>query len=360
MDMKKRTTARAMLCMLLSFMLVASLPLTSLAYDAVSTPYYSEDGGFLDGLNVKNAKAQGVVEYLYAQYGDGEYHRFKGKGQCYGYAEKIRQLFGTRYSQKKFGVKPTKSNLYKKLKNKKPGTHVRFSMGKGGSGKAHSIALLKITKKKIWYTDANMDWNNGIGIYVEDLSLFSGWARKYKYLAWAREPKGSIPTTSKLSIKALCEGNGPTTGVAWRPVKKAKKYIVYRSPSKKGSYSAIATVKGCYYKDESTDLYGSVYYKVKAVKGKKTISTSKPAHANRCVKSPRVYLTEKDEGGVTVFEMTWKPVHGASKYNIYIDNHNGKDPKKIATVGGTVYKYKPTGGRGLLRLLHHGGGPQGL
>ena len=284
-----------------------------------------------------------MVEYLYALYGDQK-HKFKGKGQCYGYAEKIRKMFGSKYTQKKIGVKPTKANLYKKLKNKKPGTHVRFSMNKGGGGRAHSIALLKITKDKIWYTDANTDWNNGIGIYAEPLSWFASGIGKYKYLSWTREPKGGIPTVKKLSVKTICESNGPNTALAWRPVKSAKGNVVVRSPSKNGAYSQVATVKGCYYNDTSTDLYGSVYYKVKAVKSKKKTSTSKPAHANRRVKSPRVYLTEKVVDGATVFEMTWAPVHGATKYNFYLDEHNDKAPKKIASVSGTVWTYKPAGG----------------
>lgn len=330
--MKKKLTV-----LFLALIMVMSCAAPVCAYDAVSEPIFIGKH-YTDQVKVKSAKTQAITEYVYAAYGDNNKF-FKGKGECYGYAEMIRQMYGTGYKHRSYGVKATPANMYKYLKKLKPGTHVRFSKGKNGSGRAHSIVLLKISKSTMWYTDGNVGPYNAVRVGVSPLSAFAYSAARngYANIAWSKEPKGSIPTVSKPDLKISADRNGPETHLAWRPVKKAKSYVIYRSTSKKSGYKKIATVKKSIYIDNSAGLYGKVYYKVKAVTSGKKSVTSKPAAAWRRVMSPRAYMTVSgsEDSDVVSYELTWSPVPGAVKYNLY----DGYTAKHIKTVYGTSWKF---------------------
>ena len=302
----------------------------------------------LGELCSKKKTERAVIDYLYYDYVSGN-RKYKGSGQCYGYAEKVRRMFGSSYRQKNCNVKVTKSNVYKKLKGMRPGTHVRFADKKNGGGHAHSIVLLKITKSKIYYTDANIDYRNGIGFSAYELKYI-----KYgvpKYLVWAREPRGKTQKVKKAAVRGGGYADGPTDGpittLAWRPVKKAKKYVVYRSTKKSGGYKKIATVKSPTCKDKTSSPTGKVYYKVKAVtsKGKK-ISMSKPTAVKRVLKSPKFHQSSStDANGVTRGTLTWSPVPGATKYKIYYADSVWSNDNLLATVSGTTYSYVDKDGK---------------
>ena len=342
MDKKalKKKCKGIILCLLSVMLVITAMPVTVSAYDRVSDPWYEDEWDFIKSFKLKNSKQQAILEYVYADYMSG-HERYKGSGQCYGYAESIRKLFGKGYKQRNYGVKPTKKNVYNKLKKLKPGTHVRFSAKKNGGGTAHSIVLLKITKDEIWYTDGNVDWNNGIRYGREPLSELCARQRDSgrKYLAWTREPKGGVPSVKNVSVKTNASFEGPETHVAWLPVKGAKKYVVYRSSLKKSGYVKIAETKSLLYIDKSENLYGKAFYKVKALKsGGKSVS-SKPVKALRKLKAPIVYLTEDNSTDTTQYVFSWAAVPGAVKYKIYkYDTFNDKTTL-IKTVSGTNWRY---------------------
>lgn len=340
---RRNALTRMMICLLSAALMITAMPVAVSAYDLKSEPAY-EGWDFAASAGLKNAKQQAVLEYIYADYLNGN-ERYKGSGQCYGYAEKIRKMFGTRYKQRKFGVKLTKANFYKKLRKAKPGTHVRLAAAKGGGGRAHSVVLIKLTKDTIWYTDGNVDYNNGIRYSEEPLEYFcsrhAGSGRRY--LVWAREPKGGVPAVKKLSVKTNAYFDGPETHVAWRPVKKAKKYLVYRSTSKNSGYALVGQTKACRYIDISEGLYGDVYYKVVAVKAKNKKSSSKPVLARRRVKAPVAYLTINESQGSTQFDITWNPVKGAARYKIYKWNYSKDRAELLATVSGTSWSCPENG-----------------
>lgn len=336
-----KKTCRSMLLCLLSLMLViAAFPVTASAYDRKSDPWYSEEWDFVGSINLSNAKQKAVLEYIYADYMSGN-DRYRGKGQCYGYAEMIRKMFGKSYKQRKYGVKATYGNVYKRLKKLKPGSHVRFSAKKGGGGMAHSIVLLKVTKDEIWYTDGNVGGYNEIRYARESLSSFCYRRVSYghKYLTWAREPKGGVPAVKSLSVKASVPFDGPETHVAWRPVKGAKRYEVYRSASRDSGYAKIGETRTGLFVDRSTSLYGRAYYKIVAIKSGKKKAYSKPAEALRKLIAPVVYLTENDSSGTTEYDLSWSAVPGAAKYNIYIWDYDKDRPVLVQTVYGTSCRY---------------------
>ncbi len=333
---------RITMCILSVIMVMTAMPLTASAENYVQesdTMYFYED--FVESVGFKNAKQRAILEYIYADYVNGN-DVYKGAGECYGYAESIRELFGTSYKQRNYGVRPTKKNVYKKLKNLRPGTHIRFTAKKNGSGTAHSVCMFKITKGYIWYTDGNVDYNGAIRYTKEplgsfcDRQLYSG----RKYFVWSREPRGSIPKHSTVSVKTNASYNGPETHVSWLPVKKAKKYIVYRSAVKKSGYVKVAETKKCFYIDESQNLYGKAFYKVKAVKSSGKGITSKPAKALRKLMAPKVFMEIDDSAANTKLNFTWNAVPGAKKYNIYKYNSNKDKLTLITTVKTTSWQCK--------------------
>lgn len=329
-----------MLCLLSLILVITAFPVTASAYDMKSDTWYSEEGEFINSVNLKNAKQKAVFEYIYADYLSGN-DRYKGKGQCYGYAEMIRKMFGKKYKQRKYGVKATYGNVYKRLKKLKPGSHIRFSAKKGGGGMAHSIVLLKVTKDEIWYTDGNVGGYNEIRYARESLSYFCQRRVNYghKYLAWAREPKGGVSTVKSASVKTSVPFDVPETHVAWRLVKGAKKYEVYRSAFKDSGYAKIGESKSGLFIDRSNNLYGKVFYKVVAVKSGKKRSASKPAEAHRRLTAPVVYLTGDDSSGSIQYDLSWSAVPGAAKYNIYIWDYDKDRPILMQTVSGTSCRY---------------------
>lgn len=328
------------LCLLATVIVISAMPVAVSAYDQKSESMY---GGmdFVESVGLKNAKRRAVLEYIYADYLSGN-DVFKGSGECFGYAESIRKLFGTSYKQRNYGVKPTKKNVYKRLKNLRPGTHLRFAAKKNGGGTAHSVVLLKVTKDAIWYTDANVDGHNAIRYDAMPLAAFCDRQRYSgrKYFVWSREPRGSIPTHKKVNVKTNADYDGPETHVAWLPVKKAKKYIVYRSAVKKSGYVKIAETKKCFFIDKSNNLYGKAFYKVRAVKSSGKKVTSKPVRALRKLVSPVVYMTIDDSASTTRLDFTWDAVPGASKYNIYKYNWETDKRVLLATVSGTSWHRK--------------------
>lgn len=320
---------RALVSLIAALMVFASVPSTVMAYDSVSEDIWEGDN-FIAPIKYKDAKAQAVIEYIYAEYGSNTKF-YKGSGECYGFAEMIRKRFGSGYRKYNHRVSITKNNLYKCLKNKKPGTHIRFTGNKNGTGNAHSMVLLKITKKEIWTVEGNYGAYNAIYIERWPLAdLASSLRRNGKsYIAWSMEPKGSPDKVKKLAIKVLAPEDGPNAHISWQPYKKAKSYIVYRSLKRSSGYKKIGTSKAAYYIDKDASQTGRVFYKVKAVMpgGKK--KTSNVVGVNRRVKAPKVYLTEDKQSDIAKCKLTWKAVPGATKYTItYKNPETDKEERK--------------------------------
>lgn len=85
---------------------------------------------------------------------------------------------------------------------------------------------------------------------------------------------GSVTATSKATIKLL-----------WIPVENAQKYEVYRSTSKKGPYTRIATTKKTKYTDKTGQQLSTYYYKIRAV--------GKDAGSNQNIYSPYSIVMKK-------------------------------------------------------------------
>ena len=334
--MKKNGHLRALRRIAIFMMAVAvvftSMPFAAFAatYDAESELWAEDIGGYIEDLGGHNAKTQAIIDYVVTTYSKPNM-KYKGKGQCYGYAEMIRKMFGKGSKQKKLNVKPTSANIWKYIKGCKPGTHMRFSQKTNGGGWCHSIVLLKVTKNRVWITEGNVNGKNGIRVSYLTPAELAGYARSYGYIAWIRQPKGSPTTVSKLDVRGTCAPSGRAY-LSWRPLKKAKSYEIYRSTSKNSGYKKIATVKTCRFVDAGAPM-GTVYYKVKA-KGK----TSPAVALRKRLAPPKAYLKHsvvKDEydDEISKITLTWNAVPGATRY--IITDYNRNDAKTVVT--GTSY-----------------------
>ena len=277
--------------------------------------YYSGSTGYL-GLDTPVSKRdQAIIDYNVLSGGTV----FKGAGECYGYAESVRKLFGSGSGKRTtINKKATKKNMYNALKNCKPGTHVRYKKAGGGY---HSIVVYKVTKDYIYYSEGNVGGvHNGIRHGWEELGgMYSG------IIQWILQPTGT-PKTSEIKIAAEASEVTGDVRVVWRPVKGVSKYTVYRSTSKNGKYKKVKTVRTNYFTD-ITAPYGTVYYKVKAKK------TSKPVKVKHRMAAPVVTVTY-DENGNTI--LSWNAVKDASKYRISYFDGNG-EKKTFAITDQTSY-----------------------
>ena len=313
--------------------------------EKVYDPYDHEDDFFyVDVNNLKGSfvpvskDLQAMIQYNISSGGS----KYKGSGECWGYAEKTRKLFG-RGSGRKTVVKKksTKANLYKYLKNVKPGTHVRFGYYKNDNG-AHSIALYKVTKDKIYYSDANIDQKNSIEHNVEDLDDFD---RGYRYILWYIQPTGSYKTGKAKTVTSVYDSENKVD-VACQPVSGAKSYTIYRSSSKNGKYKKLKTVKSPIFTDKDP-LIGTNYYKIKP----NNRSESSPKKALNKLVIPTVHVKVTNQGNSKLY---WDAIKGAKKYNIYKVKYGANDKPKYKlykTVTDCNYTYKGKGGTFAVRAI---------
>ncbi len=259
---------------------------------------------------------------------------YKGSGQCYGYAEMMRKRFGSG-SGKKVTVNKNASakNMYKYLKDVKPGTHVRFQYPGGNMN--HSICVFKVTKDYIYCSEGNADGGgNGIACGAYSIGSFDG--MKFQYYiepTGGYKKKSTSPKAHSFNLKNRLE-------IVWEPISGVSKYTIYRSYSKSSGYKKIGTSTHPRFVDK-TAKFGVVYYKVKA--GSYKTSAAKVYHK---LLSVDVTVSHNSKGYAV---LTWPKVEGANKYVIYKGkyltdyNHDYVTIKKLKAVTGTKYTYLYTG-----------------
>lgn len=128
--------------------------------------------------------------------------------------------------------------------------------------------------------------------------------------------------------------------VSWAKVSGATGYEVYRSTSKSGTYSKVATVSTTSYNNSSLITGKTYYYKVKAFKtvsGKKVYGSYSSAVSGKpALKTPTGLKASKASS--TSIKVSWSKVNGASGYRVYrATSKSGKYTRvKIVSSGSTL------------------------
>lgn len=273
-----------------------------------------------------DSNASAAIDYLMNKYPDGG--TWKGSGECWGFAEHINSYLAASNSYKTYKkLKNTKANFLKYCKGVKAGTHIRFSNKNyfDGGWSGHSVTLLKVSDEKVFWADNNFDRANTMHYYSGTVDDFC-WMYGYQYITMIKKPtKYKTYKTPELSSAADDE-NGAVS-LTWLRTSGASKYKVYRSYSKTGTYKLIKTTTAKSYQDKNQTIGKTAYYKVKAVKGKTTVSSNITTRTLR-LQTPKVTGSNDEQGNICLH---WEAVPRADKYSIYRSVDGGKE-RKIATV----------------------------
>lgn len=250
---------------LLISLMVFVLTVIILPFNTEEVNANSESANFSGSTCTSNDNAAATIDYVKSEY--KHMSRYTGPGQCWGYAEKVKEMLASSNSTKYYtGLKNTTANFKKKCLNIKAGSHIRFSHSmyfNGGYG--HSVSLLKVTKDQVIWADNNYYGSNIVSYYKGTLSDFMKCYGQYGYINMVSETTAfKTYTTPKLSVTA--NQSAGKIKLTWLAVKGAETYQVYRSYAKKGEYTQIAEVTAANYTDDSVKKGATAYYKVKAVK----------------------------------------------------------------------------------------------
>lgn len=141
------------------------------------------------------------------------------------------------------------------------------------------------------------------------------------YAASLGKPSVSLSNTSPTAIK-----------VSWKKVKGAKKYTVYRSAKKTKGYKAVKTTTGSSFTNTSLKTGTTYYYKVKAVNGKKSATSS--VVSKKAV--PAKVTSVKATAQCSSIKISWAKAKSVTGYEVYYaDTKNGKYKKLAATTSAS-------------------------
>ena len=222
-----------------------------------------------------NKYAASTINYIMAKYPNGT--QWKGDGQCYGYALKVCDILSKKQKEVHYKkLRFTKKNLLKTCEGVRAGTHLRVSTSPGGDGWGHSIVLLKVTSKKVYWTEANVRGYNNIRHYCASPETFIN-LYDFTYIDYIIKN-----TQYRARTVPLLDGERNGKGqyrLYWTRTSSTEKYKVYRATAKNGKYKLIKTTRSCNYTDTTAKKGVRYYYKVKAVKESgKTATSSKVSY----------------------------------------------------------------------------------
>lgn len=245
-------------------LMVLALTVIALPLNTEEAHAYSESANFSGSLCTSDDNAAATIDYVKSEY--KHLSRYNGPGQCWGYAEKVKELLADSASTKYYtGLKNSAANFKKKCLGVKAGSHIRFSHGKSfNGGYGHSVALLKVTKDQVIWADNNYYSSNIVSYYKGSMNDFMNCYGQYGYINMVSETT-RYKTYTKPALSISANRSVGRVKLTWLAAKGAKQYGIYRSYSKKGTYAQIAQVTTTNYTDDSVKRGVTAYYKVKAV-----------------------------------------------------------------------------------------------
>ncbi len=142
----------------------------------------------------------------------------------------------------------------------------------------------------------------------------------------------------KMKIQYVCTYRSTKMQIGWDKVEGAS-YQLYRSTSKNGTYSKIATTKKTRYINTKCKTGKTYYYKVRPIikSGNKTIYYGfSDVKSGSTLEAPKI--VELRSTNSNTLEIKWKNVKGSKSYQVYRAEQKEGTYKKIAEVAGTAYK----------------------
>lgn len=149
-------------------------------------------------------------------------------------------------------------------------------------------------------------------------------------------------TVKATAITKIVSNSDTRQTISWKKVDGVSGYVIYQSTSKDGDYTKIKAVKSANttsYKVNDLAPGTRYYYKVRTKKttnGKSGFGSDSTVR-NACTPAKPQVTVEGSTG--TKIEVSWEPVNGAQKYNIYRSDKAKGTYKKIGTVDGTEDRY---------------------
>ena len=145
----------------------------------------------------------------------------------------------------------------------------------------------------------------------------------------------------KTSITSVVSDGSGKLKISWKKGSGASGYRLYRSTSKKGTYTKIATISSgtdLTYTDSGLTSGKTYYYKIKSYRkqnGKTGYSSSSSVVDGWSVKKTSITGVKSTVKGSLTIE--WKKVSGAYRYQVYQSTAKNGKYTRLATVKGTSY-----------------------
>lgn len=336
----------------LSVLLVFAMIL-ALVGSSVLTVYASPYDGEMPTGKVCSTQdtAQASIDYVLARYKNKA--TYTGTGQCWGYAEKVSDIIAdTRKVEYYKGLRFNKTNFTKKCLGIFAGSHLRLSHKKEfDPWSGHSIVLLKVSEKKVCWTDNNYAADNQIAHYSGTLEEFLDFYGHYEYINMV-----SKATKYKLalspSVTSTVSGTDGNVTLNWLRTSATVRYDVYRGYSSTGPFTRIAQTTKKNYIDSRATLGKTGYYKIKTIR--KNSSTFGNV-VSRSIRLARPITTVSNDNQTGKIILSWQAVPRANRYAVYYIDAKTKAYKKLATTTKLSYidtKYTGTGRRYAVKAIY--------
>ena len=196
----------------------------------------------------------------------------------------------------------------------------------------------KTGEYKLYYTTTKLSYTN--------TSAYAGYW--YHYKVKALDANGAEIVTSDIitqcsdcAAPVITAGNRASDGkvtLKWKAVYGAEKYAIYRATARDGEYVRQYTTTSTSYTNTTSKANVTYYYKVMALASRTASANSAFSNiaARTCdVAAPVVKASNNAETGKVV--LTWKPVEGAAKYEVYRSGTKNGTYKLYCTTSNTKY-----------------------
>ena len=191
---------------------------------------------------------------------------------------------------------------------------------------------------KLYYTTTKLTYTN--------TSAYAGYWYHYKVKALDADgneivTSAIITQCSDCAAHVITAGNNASTGkvtLKWKAVYGAEKYAIYRATARDGEYVRQYTTTSTSYTNTTSKANVTYYYKVMALATRTASANSafSSVAARTCdLAAPVVKASNDAETGKVV--LTWKPIEGAAKYEVYRSGTKNGTYKLYCTLTGTTY-----------------------